>query len=214
MKAEPAASTAPDPRPKLSKGERTRAKLVAATAELLTRQGYHATGLAQIVEVSGAPRGSLYFYFPGGKEELAIAALEASGAEWRAWIEGIVDGEPDLGDAVVAVCRALADALMASDFQLGCPLATVALEGAATSPAVRAKVDAHFAAWKETIAAKLESVGVAPLAAPELATFVMAAYEGAMLLAKASRDPQPLLTVGSMLRSMMALAPIRERRPT
>lgn len=191
-----------------TKGERTRAKLVAAAGELLTRQGYHATGLSQIIEASGAPRGSLYFYFPGGKEELAIAALEASGAEWRAWIEALVTGAPDLGEAVVAVCRALADALVASDFQLGCPLATVALEAAATSPAVRDTVNAHYAAWRHTIAAELASVGVAAVAARELATFVIAAFEGALLLAKVSRDPQPLLTVGATLRSMIALAPV------
>ena len=70
----------------LSKGERTRKKLVDTTAALLRCQGYHATGLSQIVAESGAPRGSLYFYFPGGKDDLAIAAIAASSDAWRAKI--------------------------------------------------------------------------------------------------------------------------------
>ena len=61
-----------------TKGERTRARLTAATAALLQKQGYHATGLAEIVATAGAPRGSVYFYFPGGKEALACAAIQPS----------------------------------------------------------------------------------------------------------------------------------------
>jgi TetR/AcrR family transcriptional regulator, lmrAB and yxaGH operons repressor len=189
-----------------TKGERTRAKLVAATGRLLNRQGYHATGLAQIIDDSGAPRGSLYFYFPGGKEELACAALEASGNEWRARIEAIVDASPDLGEAVVAVCRALADAMESSSFELGCPMATVALEASASSPAVRATVEAHYLGWRHAVAAKLESIGVAAPHARELATFVISSMEGAMLLAKVTRDVQPLVAVGNTLRSLIAFA--------
>ena len=191
-----------------TKGERTRAKLVATTAELFQKQGYHATGLAQIIAESGAPRGSLYFYFPGGKEELAVAAIQASGAEWRARIEALVAGVPDLGDAVVAVCRALADELVASDYQLGCPLATVALEASTTSPAVREAVNAHWTGWRTAIAERLAAVGVAPVAARELATFVIASIEGALMLCKVGRDPQPLHAVAATLRSLVALAPV------
>ena len=190
------------------KGERSRQKLVDATARLLQRQGYHATGLAQIVETSGAPRGSLYFCFPGGKEELACAALEAAGAGWRERIDEVVEAAPDLGAAVVAVCRLLADELVASSYELGCPVATVALEAAATSEAVRRTVEAHYAEWRDAIAARLERTGVARGVARQLATFALASIEGAMLLSKVSRDVQPLLTVGESLRAMVALAPV------
>jgi TetR/AcrR family transcriptional repressor of lmrAB and yxaGH operons len=194
-----------------TKGERTRAKLVATAADLLTRQGYHATGLAQIIEHSGAPRGSLYFYFPGGKEELAVAALAASSAEWRERLESIIDTAADLGDAVGAVCRALADEMAASDYQLGCPMATVALEAAATSPPVRAAIATHFTDLNQSIAARLEQIGVAAPIARELATFAIAAIEGALLLVRVQRDVQPLLTAGAMLRQMVALSPVGPR---
>jgi TetR/AcrR family transcriptional regulator, lmrAB and yxaGH operons repressor len=191
-----------------TKGERTRAKLVATTADLLTRQGYHATGLAQIIEASGAPRGSLYFYFPGGKEELAVAALQSSSAQWRERLEAIVDAAADQGEAVVSVCRMLADEMVASNFELGCPIATVALEASATSPAVHAAIADHFSDLTASISRRLESIGVPAVISRELATFAIAAIEGALLLARVHRDVQPLLTVGATLRSMIALAPV------
>ncbi len=188
------------------KGERTRARLTAAAATLFQRQGYHATGLAEIVEASGAPRGSLYFHFPGGKEELAVSALRESGARWRARIEAAVDAAPDLGAAVVAVCRLFADELAASDWQHGCPLATVALEASASSEPVRRTCAEHFTGWEASIAARLVASGVAEPAAQQTATLVLAAIEGALLLARVERSARPLEIVGAGLRALAGLA--------
>ena len=142
----------------LSKGERTKKKLVDATAALLRRQGYHATGLSAIVDESGAPRGSLYFYFPGGKDELAVAALEAAGVEWRAKIEQAVAGAPDLGAAIDGVVKLLADDLAASHWQNGCPVAAVALES--PSKKVRDAVAEHYATWQSTVADGIAGYGL------------------------------------------------------
>jgi len=192
----------------LTKGARTRAKLVAAAASLMQRQGYHATGLAEIVEHSGAPRGSLYFYFPGGKEELARAALAEAGAEWRARIEAAVADAPDLGAAAEAVCRLLANDLAASDFQHGCPVAAVALEAAGSSEPVRQIIEAHYAEWEHAIVElAVARAGLDRDAARPLATFVLASIEGALLLAKVHRSREPLLRVGAMLRGLAAMAP-------
>jgi TetR/AcrR family transcriptional repressor of lmrAB and yxaGH operons len=180
-----------------AKGARTRDKLVDATAALLERQGYHATGLAEIVAASGAPRGSLYFHFPGGKDELARLALEASSARWRAKIDAIVDAAPDLGTAVYDVCVALADELAASHYEHGCPVAAVALEAAATSGEIRRAVAAHSAAWQDALARRVGG-------ARDLATLVLAAIEGAHVLAKVQRSREPLLAVGRMLRALGA----------
>lgn len=186
-----------------TKGERTRARLVSAAGELLQRQGYHATGLSQIVEESGAPRGSLYFHFPGGKEELAIAALRESGEAWRARIEAAVDGAPDLGAAVGAVCRLFADELKASNWKLGCPLATVALEVAETNEPVREVCAAHFEAWEASIASRLRAAGMHEAMARPVATFALSALEGALLLARTQRSTQPLEMVSDMLQSLI-----------
>lgn len=196
----------------LTKGERSRAKLVTATAELLRRQGYHATGLSEIVAESGAPRGSLYFYFPGGKDELACAALDASGVEWRQRIAAAIEGAADLGAAIDSIVTLLADDLEASGYQHGCPAAAVALE--ATSEPVRETVAAHYAAWEAAIADRLVTFGIARPVGKQLATVALASIEGALLLAKVSRSRAPLVTVGAALRAMatMMQAPRRKRR--
>jgi TetR/AcrR family transcriptional regulator, lmrAB and yxaGH operons repressor len=192
------------PAPPPTKGERTRGKLVATTAELLQRQGYHATGLGQIVEDSGAPRGSMYFHFPGGKEDLAIAALELASIAWRARIEDVIRGAPDLGAAVEEVCELLADDLAASNYEHGCPVAAVALEASATSDRIRTTVVAHYDAWRDAIVAYTHELGIARGPARQLATFTLAAIEGALLLAKVQRSREPLLVAGATLRMMAA----------
>jgi len=195
-----------------TKGERTRAKLTATTATLLQRQGYHGTGLAEIVAASGAPRGSLYFYFPGGKEELACAALQASGDEWRARLEAVIDQQPDLGAAITAVCGELAIELAASDFARGCPLATVALEASVTSEAVRATVAAHYTGWIDAIAARLVTANFDAASARRFASFALAAIEGALLLAKVARSVTPVREVGETLRLMLGTLPAPANR--
>ncbi len=198
-----------------SKGERTRKKLVDATAALLRRQGYHATGLSDIVAESGAPRGSLYFYFPDGKDELARAALEAAGIEWRARVEAVLVGTTDLGHAIDAIVKLLADDLESSGWDHGCPVAAVALE--ATSDTVRKTVAAHYAAWLAAITRRLHDDFAVPQAvAAQLATVALASIEGALLLARVQRSREPLVTVGHALRAMAAFAttaPAPSKRP-
>lgn len=195
----------------LTKGERSRGKLVTATAALLRRQGYHATGLSEIVAESGAPRGSLYFYFPGGKDELACAALDASGALWRRRIAAVVESTADLGAAIDAIVTLLADDLEASGYQHGCPAAAVALE--ATSEPVRASIAAHYAAWEAAIADRLVAFGIAKPVSKQLATVALASIEGALLLAKVSRSRAPLQAVGAALRAMATMMqPQRSKR--
>ena len=185
----------------LTKGERTRKKLVDATAALLRRQGYHATGLSDIVAESGAPRGSLYFYFPGGKDELARAALAASGQEWRERIEAVVARAPDLDGAIVSVVKLLADDLEASGWDNGCPVAAVALES--ISEPVRGAVVAHYAGWLDAVADRLVTFGIAEGPARQMATLALSAIEGALLLARVTRSREPLMTVGAALRAMV-----------
>ena len=185
----------------MTKGERTRKKLVDTTAALLRRQGYHATGLSDIVAESGAPRGSLYFYFPGGKDELARAALAASGAEWRARIEAAIAQAADLDGAIASIIDLLADDLEASGWDNGCPVAAVALE--AISEPVRGAVVAHYAGWLDAIAARLRDFGVPAGPARQLATVSLAAIEGALLLARVQRSREPLEAVGAVLRTMV-----------
>src|SRR5436305_1595311 len=102
-------------------GRASREAFVAATGELLRRQGYAASGLNEIVARSGAPRGSLYFHFPGGKEELAAAAIEASGEQLTRAIGHLLSASPDLATALGALVDALAAGLESSGYAKRCP---------------------------------------------------------------------------------------------
>lgn len=200
----------------MKKGEVSRAKLVSAAGALLRRQGFHGTGLAEIVTESGAPRGSLYFYFPGGKEELACEALEASGAEWRAKLDEVIAAAANPGEAVEGVCRALAEDLVASGFENGCPIATVALEASGTSEAVRKTCAAQFGNWERLIAEKLVTEGLPRAMAEAAGTFVLGAVEGAMMLSRVRRDPAPLLQAGMIMNQLFlanAAKKPKARRP-
>jgi len=187
-----------------TKGERTRKKLVETTAALLRGQGYHATGLSQIVAESGTPRGSLYFYFPGGKDDLAIAALHAASDAWRARIQDAIAGAASLAAALDAVITVLADELEASGWVNGCPVAAVALE--ATSEPVRATVAEHFERWIDLSVALLVRFGMPAASSRELALVSLSALEGALLMARVTRSRAPLLAVGRSLRAMGELA--------
>ena len=195
----------------MKKGDRTREKLVEATATLLQRQGFHGTGLLDIVKESGAPRGSLYFHFPDGKEALACAALEGAGSRYRELIEALVAAAPHPGDAVYAVCEFLGQSLEASKFTEGCPLATVGLEASSTSEAVRTTVARHYDGWIDSITKRLEAIGLPHDEAARFATFTLSAVEGALLLSKVKRSIQPLRDVGERLRGLAETAAPRAR---
>ncbi len=189
----------------MRKGEQSRSRLLNATAQLLQRQGYHATGLSEIVEKSAAPRGSLYFYFPGGKEELACEALRQSGTTWRHQLEEVINQAPDLPGAVVAACDALGRWLEESNYELGCPLATVALEASSTSHAVHQVCAEHFAGWQDLIAQKLVAAGVASEVSQDVALFCLSAMEGALLLCKVQRSTRPLQVTARTLSGLAAM---------
>ena len=191
----------------ITKGERVRKKLVDTTAQLLARQGYHATGLAEIVHESGAPRGSLYFYYPGGKDELVCEALAQHGAAWAAQILAAIDRTTNLDAAIDAIVRLLADGLEANGWGEGSPVAAVALE--AISPQVRATIERHFDEWLVAVANRLHKFGATRTSARKLAVVSLAAIEGALLLARMQRSREPLVIVGNALKTLGAAPPRR-----
>jgi len=173
--------------------------MLATAAELMQRQGYHGTGLAEVLSESGAPRGSMYFHFPGGKEQLACEALRASGSKWKERIAAIVAETKDPTQIVGRVITMLGDDLEASDYRVGCPVATVALEAAGDSEAIRETCSEHFAGWESIVARHLESNGMHPEAAKVAATMTLASIEGALLLARVYKSRVPLERVALAL---------------
>lgn len=179
----------------------TRRRMLESAAQLFHTQGYHATGLNQLVTASGAPKGSLYFHFPGGKEQLAAEATRMSAHRLGEALRAAAAAAPDAAGAVGAVTELLADELARSDYQRGCPLATVTLEAANDSDQIRQACEQGYAEWRELIAALLAEHGLTSDRAKTLATVVLAAVEGGLLLAKASHDTAPLREVAGHLRA-------------
>ena len=187
-----------------SNGRASRAAFIDATGVLLRRQGYAGTGLSEIVERSGAPRGSVYFHFPGGKEELAVAAMERSGEQLRRAIATLMSGPGGAGAAVGVLVDAMAAGLEASGYRDGCPIATVTLEMAGSSEPLRQTAAEIFAAWLAELQDALRRDGASPEAAERRALLVLSALEGALLLARARRDTAPLRAVAEELVALLS----------
>jgi TetR/AcrR family transcriptional regulator, lmrAB and yxaGH operons repressor len=183
-------------------GRVTRDAFIASTGRLLRRQGYAATGLNEIVGASGAPRGSLYFHFPGGKEQLAAAAMERAGEELRGAIAAVIASRPRAAESLGVLIDGLGTGLAASGFRDGCPIATVTLEAAGASETVRLAAERVFGSWLQTLEQGLKADGLDDEQAARRALLVLSAIEGALLLSRARRDLAPLEAVRDELAAL------------
>jgi AcrR family transcriptional regulator len=195
------------PTSKTDKGQRTKRRMLKATAELFRRQGYDGTGLSEVLDQSGAPRGSLYFHFPGGKEQLAAETVATTGARIAKGIEALLESSDDVGEAVARVAEAMATDLEESGYVRGCPIAAVTLDSATSSEEVREACRRSFERWLSLLEARLERAGWRRREARGEAILTLAAVEGALTLARSSRDPEPLRTVAQRLRRELSGAP-------
>lgn len=180
-------------------------RLTNAAAVLLQEQGYHATGIKDVASAAGVPMGSLYFHFPGGKHEIAERALDASGSAVDGVLADVFTFAEGVRPALTAYIAQLAAQLEQSGYRRGCPIATTALEVGAHDDALAATSARWFASWGERIVARLVADGYE---APEpLATLIVSAIEGAMVLARVQRSTAALSTVGAVLDTVLAAAP-------
>lgn len=183
----------------------TRERLLAATNELFRRQGYNGTSLKQVTEAAGAPVGSLYHFFPGGKDALAEAVVTTSGEAYRQLFELIADAAPDPVSAIGDFFDGAADVLEATDFIDPCPIGTIAREVASTNEPLRQATSLVFASWIDTAAARFVAAGLPPDDASGLAVTVVATIEGGFVLARARRDAGVMRDAGTRMRRLVAL---------
>lgn len=168
-------------------------------ARLMQRQGFHGTGLNRVLADSSAPKGSLYFHFPGGKEQLAVEALRTAGDQLREGIEETLADAASPAEAVRLLARRMAVGLERSSFTDGCPVATTALEVSSSSEAIRDASGQALASWQEAIAARMRAFGWSETDSASFAVTVLAGLEGGLLLSRVRRDVTPLVTVGDHL---------------
>ncbi|WP_283137372.1 TetR/AcrR family transcriptional regulator [Rhizohabitans arisaemae] len=181
------------------KGTATRARILTATQELVETGGYFGAGLNRVVAVSGAPRGSLYFHFPDGKDQLVAESIRQAGQATGAAFEGLAESSTSVAEFAEGVLLHLGDRLEESGWHKGCPVATVALEMAGSSDTLQQACSEVYTSWTTALRAQLEG----RRDADDLAVTILALIEGALLLAKAHRSREPLDRVTRQLATLL-----------
>ncbi|MEO3756407.1 TetR/AcrR family transcriptional regulator [Streptomyces sp. B6B3] len=186
-----------------TKGARTSARLVDSMLELVQRHGYSGTGLNTVVEHAGAPKGSLYFHFPQGKEALGERAVGLAAERFGALVADAAAEGATPGEVVRRVIDALAGLLDAGDFELGCPVSVVTLEMGASSARLRDACANAFGSWIEAVTELLVADGRPGQDARALATATVSMVEGAVILSRAQRSTEPLRCAAETLTVLL-----------
>lgn len=173
-----------------------RERMVASAALLIRERGAHPTAIADVLAHSGAPRGSAYHYFPGGRTQLMCEAIDYAADHVAARLSRAGSAAILLDDMVTGFRKQLLD----TDFRAGCPV--VAVSGEAGDPA-RDRAGAAFTRWTGLIADRLRADGADEKRAEELAMLIITAVEGAIVVARATRDVTPLDLVHAQLRALV-----------
>jgi len=188
----------------------TRDQIIEKTCELLEAQGYHATGLNQILAESGAPKGSLYYYFPEGKEELTAEAINRTGRQVAERIKYGLAAIDDPIEAIQSFIGMIAYHVEASGFRSGGPLMIVAMETAISSERLNEACREAYHLLQRAFQEKLQSNGYAEEQAAQLAIFVVSAIEGGIILSRTRHSGDPLRTVATMLGRLLPALPKAE----
>jgi len=168
-----------------------------SSAALFRRQGYAGTGIKQILAAANAPFGSLYHFFPGGKEQLGAETIRVSGRLYEQLFATIAADAPDVPSAVGEFFSGAAHTLAETDYADACPIATVALEVASTNEQLRQACAEVFDSWIAGSTEYFVRAGIAPQRARELALSMLCLLEGAFVFARAMRSTEPLHTAGA-----------------
>lgn len=189
------------------RSQTSREQILRTAARLFQRQGYHATGLNQIVQESGAPKGSLYYYFPGGKEELAVAAIMWTNIVIEEKIRRFLATEDRPVEAIQALARATAEAVSDIESIIPCTISLLALEMSLSSEPIRLACAATMDAWGNAFAEKLE--GVCGADAPRMGALIQVLIDSALIRSLTHKSVEPLLHVADEIPLLLG-APGKE----
>lgn len=187
----------------------TRERILAAANELFRRQGFNGTSLSQIVKTSASTTGSVYHFFPGGKDELTAEVLRTSGQAYGDLVELIIRAALDPAAGMHDAFESAAEMLSGTDFIDPCPIGTIAREVASTHEPLREVASQVMQNWVDMLVAIYVEAGIPPARALPLATMSIATIEGAFIMARTHRDTAQWLAAGELLVST-----IRAELPT
>jgi len=172
-----------------------RRKMIESAVTLLAMRGLQGTALSDVLERSGAPRGSIYHHFPEGKDELVDAAIELSGQRALRVLDAVEGASP--GEITTYFLDLWRQVLVRSKLRAGC--AVLAVTVATDSPDLLDHAAAIFRAWQGRLAELYVGAGIEPGTASSLATTLIAASEGAVVLSRAQRSLEPFEQVAARL---------------
>lgn len=187
----------------MAKVSSAREDLIEAAVELFRARGYEGVGVAELLEKSGAPRGSLYFHFPGGKEEIGIEAVRRVGESVAGQFRTLSDSGVNMETFVDRVFKTTAKGIKDRDYKASCPIAAIAAEMGSNNPSLNEAVVKCFAAWEQEIADAALKRGFTAKNAADFASAMLASIEGAMVVSKAQGSVTPHVNAA---RAMKALA--------
>jgi AcrR family transcriptional regulator len=187
-------------------GAETKDRIVDAGAELFRRQGYAGTGVKQIVAEASAPFGSLYHFFPGGKEQLGAEVIRRSGRMYGRLLAEVAMPEPDVVSGIEAFFAGAATTLRDTDYADACPIATVALEVSSTNEPLREACADVFGEWIDGMAAYLATAGIDAPRARALSLQVLSLLEGAFVFCRAQRSTEPIDEAGAAAVALVRAA--------
>lgn len=177
-----------------------RRRMIESAAVLLAKRGLQATAFSDVIERSGAPRGSIYHHFPGGKDELVNAAIELTGERALRVLDAVDGRPPDVVTGYfIDLWRAV---LVRSGLTAGC--AVLAVTVATDSPDLLGHAAEIFRAWRGRLADLYRAGGMAPEVAARFATTVVAATEGAVVVSRAEQSLEPFEQVAEELLESVA----------
>jgi TetR/AcrR family transcriptional repressor of lmrAB and yxaGH operons len=189
-----------------------REAIAAAAARLFRQRGFNATGLNDIVAESGAPKGSVYHYFPEGKAQIGAAALALSGQTVQAWITALAETEQDPVQFMRVMIENAARALARSDFRNGCPVAAVVLDTPPTDTRIMQAADDALVLWRQVIERVCMRAGIGQRRAAFVASVAISVFEGALMQARAARDVAPMHAAGEAMAMLVTAELSRAER--
>jgi TetR/AcrR family transcriptional regulator, lmrAB and yxaGH operons repressor len=181
----------------------SREQILITTCELIENQGFQATGLNEIVRKSGAPKGSIYYYFPEGKEEIVAETVRFAGQHMTEHIRSHLEHVEDAADAIQSFVSDLAQHIEESGFRAGGPITIVASESATTSERINLACQEVYTHLHEAFSAKLCSNGIEAEHAASLAWTIISTIEGAVILSRTFHTVHPLLKASQQLTSLI-----------
>jgi TetR/AcrR family transcriptional repressor of lmrAB and yxaGH operons len=182
----------------------TREQIILATCTLLEKQGYPATGINEIVKVSEAPKGSLYHYFPEGKEQIVSEAVLYAGKIIVERMRGELEKFDNPIQALYEYILRLAGKVEEKNFSAGNPLTIVAVEAAGSSERISQACREVYAQMQLVLKEKMVCCGLSEAEAADRAQLTLASLEGSIILSRVYRTADPLRTLANHLKDSLS----------